>query len=195
MVVFYAPSVAVRHAPSVAVRPLGARACAASMSSTYHDGLFAVAPMMDYTNQFLRYLLRRVSKRATLYTEMVTANTLVHCGETELPRFLEHDGAAEQPLVLQLGGSDPEMLRRAAEIAEPWGYTALNLNCGCPSDRVAGSGCFGAAMMRDPALVAECCAALADGASGRLPVTVKCTRTTHAHIRFFFLRAHPAEPL
>ena len=142
--------------------------------AAYHDGAFAVAPMMDYTNQFLRFLLRRITAKSTLYTEMVTANTIVHCGESELPRFLDHDGEAEQPLVLQVGGADPEMLRRAAEIAEPWGFTALNLNCGCPSDRVAGSGCFGAALMREPKLVADCCAALADGASGRLPVTVKC---------------------
>lgn len=130
---------------------------------------------MDYTDRFLRYLLRRLSVQQTLYTEMVTANTIVHCGEGELSRFLEHDGEREQPVVLQLGGSDPEMLRKASAISAQWGpYTALNLNCGCPSDRVAGSGCFGAAMMRDPNLVAECCAAMADGAGGDLPITVKC---------------------
>lgn len=105
---------------------------------------------------------------------MVTSNTLVHCSESELPRFLAHEGEREQPLVLQLGGADPEQLRAASAIAEPWGYTALNLNCGCPSDRVAGSGCFGASLMREPALVADCCAAMAEGAGGRLPVTVKC---------------------
>jgi tRNA dihydrouridine synthase A len=171
--VLLVPPAAVSHArraPVAALHALHAPAAAAH----YHDGPFAVAPMMDYTHQFLRFLLRRISGRATLYTEMVTANTLVHCSETELPRFLDHDGKAEQPLVLQIGGAEPEMLRRAAEIAEPWGFTALNLNCGCPSDRVAGSGCFGAALMRDPQLVARCCAALADGTSGRLPVTVKC---------------------
>ena len=141
----------------------------------YDDGLFSVAPMMDYTNRFLRYLLRRLSVRQTLYTEMVVANTIVHCPENELPRFLEHDGEREQPVVLQLGGSDPEMLRKASAISAQWGpYTALNLNCGCPSDRVSGQGCFGAAMMRDPVLVGECCAAMAEGAGGDLPISVKC---------------------
>lgn len=105
---------------------------------------------------------------------MVTSNTLVHCSEAELPRFLATDGEREEPVVLQLGGADPEQLRAAAAIAEPWGYTALNLNCGCPSDRVAGSGCFGASLMREPALVADCCAAMAEGSRGRIPVTVKC---------------------
>ena len=142
--------------------------------SVYDDGLFAVAPMMDYTNRFQRFLVRQLSTRATLYTEMVTSNTIVHCDEAELPRFLANDGKRPQPVVLQLGGADPEQLRRAAAIAEPWGWAALNLNCGCPSDRVAGSGCFGASLMRNPALVADCCAAMSDGAGGRLPVTVKC---------------------
>ena len=140
----------------------------------YDDGLFAVAPMMDYTDRFMRYLLRQLTKKGTLYTEMVTANTIVHCDESELSRFLEHDNVGDQPVVLQIGGADPEMLGRSASIAEPYGYSALNLNVGCPSDRVAGSGCFGAALMRDPVLVAQCCAAIADGVSNRLPVTVKC---------------------
>jgi tRNA-dihydrouridine synthase A len=130
--------------------------------------------MMDYTNRFLRYMLRRLSTRTTLYTEMVTSNTLVHCSESELDRFLGHDGDREQPLVLQLGGSDPKQLGAAAAIAEPWSFTAINLNCGCPSDRVAGSGCFGAALMRNPSLVADCCAAMHEGAKGQLPITVKC---------------------
>jgi len=145
------------------------------MPAVYDDGLFAVAPMMDYTNRFLRFMLRRVSSRATLYTEMVTSNTLVHCSEAELPRFLAHDGEIDGGRsVLQLGGASPEQLRAAVAIAEPWGYSAINLNCGCPSDRVAGSGCFGAAMMRQPELVADCCAAMSDGAGGRVPITVKC---------------------
>ena len=152
-------------------------------ASTYDDGLFAVAPMMDYTDRFLRYMLRRLSLHQTLYTEMVTANTIVHCPEKELERFLGHDGEREHPLVLQLGGADPDMLRRATEISVPWGFTALNLNCGCPSDRVAGSGRFGAALMSEPELVADCCAAMAAGAAGRVPITVKCrigiTRDRH----------------
>ena len=143
-------------------------------NTPYDDGLFAVAPMMDYTNQFMRFLLRRISLRQTLYTEMVTANTIVHCKESELSRFLANDGDREQPSVLQLGGANPEMLRKASAIALPWGYTAINLNVGCPSDRVAGSGCFGAALMREPQLVADCCAAMSDGVSGQVPITVKC---------------------
>ena len=87
--------------------PLRRRACVttASAANVYDDGPFAVAPMMDYTDRFLRYLLRRLSIRQTLYTEMVTANTIVHCGESELPRFLEHDGEREEPVVgaLELG--------------------------------------------------------------------------------------------
>ena len=120
-------------------------------------------------------MLRKLSSRATLYTEMVTANTIAHCPESELPRFLELPDAngGSHPTVLQVGGSDPEMLRKAAAIAAPWGYDAINLNCGCPSDRVAGKGCFGAAMMKAPELVAACCGALAEGAPG-LPITVKC---------------------
>ena len=157
------------------VRRARALHACATPTRAWDDGPLAVAPMMDYTDRFLRYLLRLLSSRATLYTEMVTANTLVHCGEHELPRFLAHDGAGHsRPVVLQLGGANPEMLRKAMEVAEPWGYTAYNLNVGCPSDRVAGSGCFGAALMRDPSLVADCCAAMSDGVGGRSPITVKC---------------------
>ena len=170
----------------------------------YGEGAFAVAPMMDYTNRFLRFMLRRISRRATLYTEMVTANTIVHCDPRELSRFLgtrahfshmwarlsphhfphtparfsfpvETDGERERPVVLQLGGSDPHQLRAAAAIAAEWGgFDAINLNCGCPSDRVAGGGGFGAAMMAQPELVGACCAAIRDGTGGSLPVSVKC---------------------
>ncbi|EOD14649.1 hypothetical protein EMIHUDRAFT_197126 [Emiliania huxleyi CCMP1516] len=142
-------------------------------TAAFSDGALSVAPMMDYTNRFLRYLLRRVTRRTTLYTEMVTANTLVHCDPGELPRFLEHDGDNEHPVVLQIGGSDPAMLRRASALGASWGYDAINLNCGCPSDRVAGSGCFGAALMREPSLVGDCCAAMSEGAPG-VPISVKC---------------------
>ena len=129
--------------------------------------------MMDFTNRFLRYMLRRITKRSTLYTEMVNCNSIVHCPPSELPRFLEYDRDSEHPVVLQLGGSDPKTLRRACAISREWGYDAINLNCGCPSDRVAGSGCFGAALMRDPVLTAEICEAMAEGANG-VPITVKC---------------------
>ena len=103
---------------------------------------------------------------------MVTANTIVHCQDSELDRFLAYD-ASQHPVVLQIGGSSPELCARAAQIATPYNFDAINLNCGCPSDRVAGAGCFGAALMEDPALVADCCAAIAQGGEG-IPVTVKC---------------------
>ena len=135
------------------------------------DGLFSVAPMMDYTDRFMRFLLRRLTSRGTLYTEMVTANTLVHCDESELERFLGKE-QTDGPTVFQLGGSEPEKLELAAAKVAAWGYDAINLNCGCPSDRVAGKGAFGASLMRHPELVADCCAAIASG--GGLPVSVKC---------------------
>ena len=126
--------------------------------------------MMDQTDRFLRFLLRRLTARATLYTEMVSSNALVHCDDTD--RFLDVNDD-RSPLVLQVGGADPAVLRRAATVAVPYGYSAINLNCGCPSDRVAGAGSFGAALMRSPSLVADCCAALAEGAPG-VPISVKC---------------------
>lgn len=147
-------------------------AMAAGASAYIDDGPFAVAPMMDYTHRFLRHMLRHVTARSTLYTEMVTANTLVHCDPSELPRFLGHE--PDENTVLQVGGAEPGLLRAAAQLAVPYEFSAINLNCGCPSDRVAGAGAFGAALMRDPALVGDCCAALADGAGGAMPVTVKC---------------------
>ena len=125
--------------------------------------------MMDQTDRFLRFLLRLLTTRSTLYTEMVSSNALVHHEDTD--RFLDRND--DGSLVLQVGGADPAVLRRAAAVAAPYGYRAINLNCGCPSDRVAGAGSFGAALMRSPSLVAECCAALAEGAPG-VPITVKC---------------------
>jgi len=119
---------------------------------------FSVAPMMDYTDRHLRFLLRLLSKRATLYTEMVVSNTLVH--NDELDRWLAFN-PEEHPLVLQLGGNSPSALRVAVEKAVPYGYREFNLNCGCPSDKVSGKGCFGAALMKDPAHVADLAAAMA----------------------------------
>ena len=158
-------------APPTAARVSHIRAMSSAPTPHIHDGAFSVAPMMDYTDRFMRFMLRRLTARGTLYTEMVTANTLVHCGESELERFLSKEGI-DGPNVFQVGGSDPEMLRKAAEIIKPWGYDAINLNCGCPSDRVAGKGAFGAALMEEPDLVADCCAAIAEGSG--LPVSVKC---------------------
>jgi tRNA-dihydrouridine synthase A len=127
----------------------------------------SVAPMMDYTDRHCRYLLRLLSPGALLYTEMVTAQALAH-GDVE--RLLGFN-PAEHPVALQLGGSDPALLTRAARLGEAQGYDEINLNVGCPSDRVQ-SGRFGACLMAEPALVAECVQAML--AVVRVPVTVKC---------------------
>ena len=128
---------------------------------------FNIAPMMDCTDRHCRYLMRLISRRARLYTEMVTSNALVRGRDPA--RFLAFD-AAEQPLALQLGGSDPAQLKEAARMAEDRGFAEVNLNVGCPSDRVT-SGRFGACLMAEPNLVAECVAAM--GNAVRIPITVK----------------------
>lgn len=161
-----------KFSPPAAAAALPRVRAVATASLHTDDGYLSVAPMMDYTDRFMRFMLRKLSRHTTLYTEMVVASTLVHCSESELERFLSKEGI-DGPNVFQVGGSDPELLRKAAAIIAPWGYDAINLNCGCPSDRVAGAGCFGAALMRDPDLVADCCAAIAEGAPG-VPVSVKC---------------------
>ncbi|MEL6235261.1 MAG: tRNA dihydrouridine(20/20a) synthase DusA [Pseudomonadota bacterium] len=127
----------------------------------------SVAPMMDWTDRHCRYLHRLMSRRVWLYTEMVTAQALLH-GPAE--RLLRHH-PDEHPVVLQIGGSEPEALAAAARLGADAGYAEINLNCGCPSDRVQ-SGAFGACLMREPALVAECVAAMQ--AAVAVPVTVKC---------------------
>ncbi|KAB7769105.1 tRNA dihydrouridine(20/20a) synthase DusA [Xanthomonas maliensis] len=127
----------------------------------------SVAPMMDWTDRHCRVFHRLLAPSARLYTEMVHANAVV-LGDRE--RLLGFD-PVEHPLALQLGGSDPVVLAQAARIAQDWGYDEINLNCGCPSDRVQ-AGRFGACLMREPALVADCVAAMA--AATTLPVTVKC---------------------
>ncbi len=124
--------------------------------------------MMDWTDRHCRFLHRRLSRRALLYTEMVTAAALVH-GPAE--RLMAHD-PSEHPLALQLGGSEPALLARAVEIARTAGFHEINLNVGCPSDRVQ-SGAFGACLMREPALVADCVAAMIDASHG-VEITVKC---------------------
>ncbi|SDK81005.1 tRNA dihydrouridine(20/20a) synthase DusA [Paracoccus chinensis] len=127
----------------------------------------SVAPMMDWTDRACRGFHRLLSRRALLYTEMVTAPAIVH---GDRARLLDYD-AAEHPVALQLGGSDPAELREATRIAADWGYDEINLNVGCPSDRVQ-SGCFGAVLMKTPALVADCVAAMQ--AVSPVEVTVKC---------------------
>ncbi|MBL8581400.1 MAG: tRNA dihydrouridine(20/20a) synthase DusA [Rhizobiaceae bacterium] len=127
----------------------------------------SVAPMMDWTDRHCRFLHRQLSRRALLYTEMVVADAVLH-GDRE--RLLGFD-AAEHPVALQLGGSEPGKLAAAATVGEAFGYDEINLNVGCPSDRVQ-SGTFGACLMRTPQLVAECVAAMKDAVA--VPVTVKC---------------------
>jgi tRNA-dihydrouridine synthase A len=123
--------------------------------------------MMDWTDRHCRYLHRLLSRRALLYTEMVTAPALVRGGALHL---LDHS-PQEHPVALQLGGADPAELAQAARLGAEAGYAEINLNCGCPSDRVQ-SGTFGAVLMRDPALVARCVAAMR--AAVDVDVTVKC---------------------
>jgi tRNA-dihydrouridine synthase A len=129
--------------------------------------IIAVAPMMDWTDRHCRFFHRQLTSRALLYTEMVVADAVIH-GKRE--RLLGFD-PAEHPVALQLGGSEPQKLAEAARIGEGFGYDEINLNCGCPSDRVQ-SGSFGACLMETPELVAEGVAAMKAAVS--IPVTVKC---------------------
>ncbi len=127
----------------------------------------SLAPMLDWTDRHFRYLLRLVSKNMWLYSEMVTTGAILHGNNLE--RFLGYD-PQEQPLSLQLGGSDPLALAQCCQIAEKYGYNEVNLNVGCPSDRVQ-SGAFGACLMARPELVAECIAAMVDSVD--IPVSIK----------------------
>ena len=129
--------------------------------------VLAVAPMMDWTDRHCRFFHRGLAPNALLYTEMVTAEAVIHGDRSRVLRF----DPAEHPVALQLGGADPERLAEAARIGAAEGYDEINLNVGCPSDRVQ-SGTFGACLMREPALVGDCVAAMK--AAVRLPVTVKC---------------------
>jgi tRNA-dihydrouridine synthase A len=128
---------------------------------------FSVAPMMDWTDSPCRVLHRCLTSRALLYTEMVTAEAVLHGDQTRLLGF----DASEHPIALQLGGSDPLRLAQACRVVADFGYDEINLNVGCPSDRVQ-SGRFGACLMREPTLVTDCVAAMRAAVS--LPVTVKC---------------------
>lgn len=125
-----------------------------------------VAPMMDWTDRHCRYFHRLLTRRALLYTEMVTTGALLH---GDVPRHLQHS-AQEHPLALQLGGSDPADLAASARLGAQWGYQEINLNCGCPSERVQ-RGAFGVCLMAEPNLVADCVRAMVQ--SCELPVTVK----------------------
>ncbi|MCO1335830.1 tRNA dihydrouridine(20/20a) synthase DusA [Microbulbifer sp. OS29] len=132
----------------------------------YSPHRFCTAPLLDWSDRHCRYMWRLLSKHARLYSEMVTTGAILF-GDQE--RHLQLD-AAEQPVALQLGGSDPKDLAKCARIAEEWGYSEINLNCGCPSDRVQ-SGRFGACLMAEPQVVAAGLAAIREAVS--IPVTVK----------------------
>jgi tRNA-dihydrouridine synthase A len=136
------------------------------MRNSANHPKISVAPMMDWTDRHCRYFLRKISPSVLLYTEMVTAAAINH-GDRQ--RLLGFD-PSELPLAIQLGGSDPQDLAIAAKVAEDYGYLEINLNVGCPSDRVQ-SGSFGACLMARPQLVADCVAAMKDAVS--IPVTVK----------------------
>jgi len=136
-------------------------------SKVWRAARLSVAPMMDWTTRECRYLHRLLSRETLLYTEMVTAPALVRGRALHL---LDHD-PSEHPVALQLGGSDPKELAEAARLGAEAGYDEINLNCGCPSDRVQ-SGAFGAILMQTPGLVADCVAAMAEAVS--VEVTVKC---------------------
>jgi tRNA-dihydrouridine synthase A len=127
----------------------------------------SVAPMMDWTDRHCRFFHRLIAPHVTLYTEMVTTGALLHGDRDRFLRFSEE----EHPLALQLGGSNPAQLAQCAKFGEDYGYNEINLNCGCPSDRVQ-NGFFGACLMGRPDLVAECVEAMVETVS--IPVTVKC---------------------
>jgi tRNA-dihydrouridine synthase A len=136
-------------------------------SARFYDFLFSVAPMMDWTDRHCRVFHRLMTRRARLYTEMLTTGAILHGDRRRLLAF----DASEHPVALQLGGSSPADLAQAARIGEDFGYDEINLNVGCPSDRVK-DGRFGACLMAEPELVAECVAAMK--AAVKIPVTVKC---------------------
>ncbi len=133
---------------------------------THSPWRMSVAPMMDWTDRHCRYLHRLLSQHALLYTEMVTTGALLH---GDVPRHLRFN-AQEHPVALQLGGSEPADLAHCAKLGEQWGYSEVNLNCGCPSERVQ-RGAFGACLMAEPQLVADCVKAMVDVV--QVPVTVK----------------------
>ncbi|WHZ11981.1 MAG: tRNA-dihydrouridine(20/20a) synthase [Burkholderiaceae bacterium] len=131
-----------------------------------HARKLSVAPMMEWTDRHCRFFHRQLTDHALLYTEMVATGALIH---GDVARHLDH-GTAERPLALQLGGSNPQELAHCARLGAQWGYVEINLNCGCPSPRVQ-RGAFGACLMAEPGLVADCVKAMQDVVT--IPVTVK----------------------
>lgn len=158
--------VAVALPPSVSQAVTAGRVADIPSLPLVNPWRMCVAPMMDWTDRHCRYFHRLLSRHALLYTEMVTTGALLH-GDIE--RHLRFN-ADEHPVALQLGGSEPADLAHCAALGEQWGYREINLNCGCPSERVQ-RGAFGACLMAEPALVADCVKAMVDAVS--IPVTVK----------------------
>jgi tRNA-dihydrouridine synthase A len=152
-----------------------------SIAEDFTDCRLAVAPMMAYTDRHLRYLLRLLAPHARLYTEMITARALLRGDAQRQLRFDE----AEHPVALQLGGSEPGELAAAARLGAAHGYDEINLNVGCPSDRVQ-AGCFGAALMLERARVAECVRAMRSEVG--VPVTVKTRLGVDEHDSYEFVR-------
>eukprot|EP00605_Chrysophyceae_sp_TOSAG23-4_P002796 GSChrysophyteH1.ASY1.ANO1.3080.1 assembled CDS len=139
-----------------------------SLSGALKEHIFSVAPQMDITDVHQRYFFRLLSKKAVLYTEMVTDMALVHTKDPE--KLLR--GGHDTGIVLQLGGSDPKLMAEAARIAMPFGFKRFNLNCGCPSPKVAGAGQFGVSLMRKPELVRDICDSISNVTG--VPTSVKC---------------------
>ena len=137
-----------------------------NMTTEMNPWRFCVAPMLDWTDRHCRYFHRQLSKHARLYTEMVTTGAIIYGDKARHLNFNEE----EHPVALQLGGSDTADLAKCAKIAQDWGYDEINLNCGCPSERVQ-RGSFGACLMAEPKLVADCCKAMMDAVD--IDVTVK----------------------
>ena len=113
---------------------------------------FAIAPMVDVSDKFFRYLMRRLSRYSFLYTEMINENAVLHAKDFQLARLLDFT-PCQHPVVFQLGGNDPYKMGQAAKIIQDWGYDEVNINCGCPSPKTS-AGCFGAVLMFEPKLVA-----------------------------------------
>src|SRR5882672_5383948 len=141
--------------------------CRTAMTKASAARRFCVAPMMEWTDRHCRFFHRLLTRRALIYTEMITTGAVIHGDRARLLAF----DPAEHPVALQLGGAEPRTLAECARIAEDIGYDEINLNVGCPSDRVQ-EGRFGACLMAEPALVGACVAAMK--AAVRVPVTVKC---------------------
>jgi len=154
------------------------------LATLNHAQTLSLAPMMEYTDRHFRHMLRLITKNTLLYSEMVTANALAwemqEDDDHQVRRFLSQGQmASEGASVLQLGGSDPVQLglassKVAMDEEGRWDYTAINLNCGCPSPKVAGKGCFGAALMKEPTLVRDLTRAMYEGSAKEMPITVKC---------------------